>query len=64
MSGDYLTRLIDGIVVDAWDAKDEEFGEVTTLVIKKGDQEFACWVMQDPEGNGPGWLSIKEITKP
>ncbi len=28
------------------------------LVFQKGKQQRICWLLQDPEGNGPGWLNI------
>lgn len=64
MTGDYLTRLIGGTVTDAWDQKDDEFGEVTVLRIEKPGKVFACWVMMDPEGNGPGFLNVQETELP
>ena len=63
MSGDveYMVEQINeklaGVtIINAAVSNDREsFG----FVIKKGKKQGVVWVDRDPEGNGPGWLSME-----
>ena len=43
------------IAIDDSD-EDEEW---TALVLEKGKRKKLAWILQDPEGNGSGFLDIK-----
>jgi hypothetical protein len=45
--------MVVGIIVDT---DNEFFG----LAVRKNDKKYHVWVLQDPEGNGTGFLDIEE----
>jgi len=57
-AADELKKLVGYQIVDTVVTEDgESYGFV---VAKDGADKKACWVDCDPEGNGPGWISIQE----
>lgn len=58
---DKLQRLLDGVLIDLVVSQDQNDGEeYLGLIIDKDGTNYILWVEQDPEGNGPGWLSVGE----
>ena len=52
-----LKQLIGGKITDTVVTEDEEsYG----FVVEKDGAKKVCWVDCDPEGNGPGFVSIEE----
>lgn len=33
---------------------------IAALIVEKDGKKMNCWILRDPEGNGPGWLDIEE----
>jgi len=61
MNKAYLNRIKGMTITDiVEDKSDLEIGSVVGLVL---DGTTIVWVLRDPEGNGPGFLEIQEITK-
>jgi hypothetical protein len=53
-----LKQLVGGKITETVMTEDKEsYGFV---VKTKGGAEKVCWIDCDPEGNGPGWVSIQE----
>jgi hypothetical protein len=52
---DEIRQLIGGVIKQGMVSKDREY---YGFIVKKGKKTFNCWVDQDPEGNGAGFLRI------
>jgi len=57
----HLVSLIGGRITSVETAGDGRRGTMYGLtVVKDSGEEVICWILRDPEGNGPGWLDIEE----
>ena len=52
-----LKKLVGGTIVDTVMSfpDNESYG----FVVEKDGKRIYCWVDCDPEGNGPGWISME-----
>lgn len=54
----HLVQILDGKVVSlAWDDESDMAGLI--IQVPKGATKI-CWILCDPEGNGPGHLDISD----
>lgn len=58
----HLEQLVGGTVLGvaatSMDPLDRD--RCSALIIEKDGEKKTCWIMCDPEGNGPGWLDIED----
>lgn len=47
-----------GVAVTTDDVSDHD--RTAALIIEVKGKKYNCWIMRDPEGNGPGWLDIED----
>lgn len=53
-------HLVGGMITGAITSGPDAFGDAFFgFKVKKGKKQFAVWVQQDAEGNGPGWISVE-----
>ena len=50
-------KLVGGIITGGF--FDHNEGVIGMRIENKG-KVYCCWIIMDPEGNGPGWIDIQE----